>query len=67
MIMRKDPIVAEIHKIRAAHAKRFRYDLNSIFADIRKRQAKEKNVVDFSQGRMHVAQVCEDHSPYGDK
>jgi hypothetical protein len=46
--MRTDPIVDEIHRIRQAHAKRFNYDVSAIFADIRKRQAKRKNLVDLS-------------------
>ncbi|MEI6424503.1 MAG: hypothetical protein WCP55_19960 [Lentisphaerota bacterium] len=44
--MRTDPIVDAIHRIRKAHAKRFNYDLDAIFADIRKRQEKRKNLVD---------------------
>lgn len=35
----KDPIVAEIHRIRAAHAKRFNYDIHAIGEDIRRSEA----------------------------
>ena len=42
----RDLIVAAIHRIRKAHAKRFNYDRDAIFADIRKRQEKRKNLVD---------------------
>lgn len=65
--MWKDPIVAEIHKVRAAHAKRFNYDLVATFADIRTKQAKQKNVVDLSQRRTTVSRVAEGRIPYGDK
>jgi len=34
-----DEIVEEIHQIRAEYAKSFNYDLNAIFADLRKKQA----------------------------
>ena len=37
--MWKDEIVEEIHQIREAYAKSFNYDLNAIFADLRKKQA----------------------------
>ncbi len=35
----KDPIVAEIHRYRAAHAKRFDYDIHAICEDIRRSEA----------------------------
>ena len=35
----KDPIVAEIHRYRAAHAKRFNYDIHAIAEDIRRSEA----------------------------
>jgi len=37
--MYQDPIVEEIRQIRDAHAKRFNYDLDEIFKDLK---AKEK-------------------------
>lgn len=36
----KDPIVAEVRKIRDEHAKKFKYDLHAICEDIKQ---KEKN------------------------
>lgn len=36
--MWKDEIVEEIHQIREAYAKSFNYDLDAIFADLRKKQ-----------------------------
>jgi hypothetical protein len=40
----KDPIVAEIHRYRAAHAKRFNYDIHAIGEDIRRSEAKSGGV-----------------------
>ena len=36
--MWEDPIVEEIHKWRAEYAAKFNYDLDAIFADIKKRE-----------------------------
>jgi hypothetical protein len=36
--MWKDEIVEEIHRTREEYAKSFNYDLNAIFADLRKKQ-----------------------------
>lgn len=38
--MWKDPIIEEIHKIREEHAKKFDYDLDKIFADLKKQEFK---------------------------
>ena len=35
----KDTIVAEIHRYRAAHAKRFNYDIHAMGEDIRRSEA----------------------------
>ena len=40
----KDPIVAEIHRYRAAYAKRFNYDVHAIGDDIRRCEAKSGGV-----------------------
>lgn len=32
-----DPIVAEVHKVRDAHSKKFNYNVNAIFEDYNKR------------------------------
>lgn len=37
--MWKDEIVEEIHRIREEYAKSFNYDLDAIFADLRKKEA----------------------------
>jgi len=36
--MWRDEIVEEIHRIREEYAKSFNYDLNAIFADLRRKQ-----------------------------
>ena len=65
--MKSDPIIAEIHRIRRAHAKRFNYDLAAIFADIRKWEAKSGNVVDLTRGKHLETRVAETHTEYGKK
>jgi len=48
--MSKDEIVEEIHQIREAYAKSFNYDLDAIFADLRKKQSESgREVVNLSQ------------------
>ena len=45
-----DEIVEEIHQIREAYAKSFNYDLDTIFADLRKKQAESgREVVNLSR------------------
>ncbi len=34
----KDPYVAELHKIREAYAKRFNFDLDAMFKDLKKKE-----------------------------
>jgi hypothetical protein len=47
-----DEIVEEIHKIREEYAKSFNYDLDAIFADLRKKQAESgREVVSLSRKR----------------
>lgn len=47
-----DEIVEEIHKIREEYAKSFNYDLDAIFADLRKKQAESgREVVNLSHKR----------------
>jgi hypothetical protein len=44
-----DEIVEEIHRIREQYAKSFDYDLDAIFADLRKKEAESgKEVVNLS-------------------
>jgi hypothetical protein len=48
--MWKDEIVEEIHRIREEYAKSFNYDLNAIFADLRKKEAaSDRKVVTLSR------------------
>jgi hypothetical protein len=48
--MWKDEIVEEIHQIREQYAKSFNYDLDAIFADLRKKEAASgKEVVTLSR------------------
>ena len=48
--MWKDEIVEEIHQIRDNYAKSFNYDLNSIFEDLRKKEAESgREVVTLSR------------------
>ncbi len=45
-----DEIVEEIHQIREAYAKSFNYDLDAIFADLRKKEAESgREVVNLSR------------------
>ena len=45
-----DGIVEEIHRIRDEYAKSFNYDLDAIFADLRKKQAESgREVVNLSR------------------
>ncbi len=45
-----DEIVKEIHQIREEYAKSFNYDLDAIFADLRKREAESgREVVNLSR------------------
>lgn len=48
--MWKDEIVEEIHRIREEYAKSFNYDLDAIFADLRKKEAESgRKVVTLSR------------------
>ena len=38
VIMKKDPIVEEIREIRKAHAKKFNFQLDAIFADLKEKE-----------------------------
>ena len=47
-----DEIVEEIHRIREEYAKSFNYDLDAIFADLRKKEAESgREVVNLSRKR----------------
>jgi hypothetical protein len=48
--MWKDEIVEEIHRIREEYAKSFGYDLDAIFADLRKKEVESgREVVNLSR------------------
>jgi hypothetical protein len=48
--MGSDEIVEEIHRIRDEYAKSFNYDLDAIFADLRKKESESgKQVVNLSR------------------
>jgi hypothetical protein len=48
--MWKDEIVEEVHRIREEYAKSFNYDLDAIFADLRKKEAESgREVVNLSR------------------
>jgi hypothetical protein len=36
--MRNDPIVAEVRKVREAHAAKFNYDLEAIYRDLKSKE-----------------------------
>ena len=41
----RDPIVEEIRRIRQEHAKRFGYDLDAIFEDLREKERKSRRKI----------------------
>jgi hypothetical protein len=50
-----DEIVEEIHQIREQYANSFNYDLDAIFADLRKKQAESgRQIVDLSRPESQV-------------
>ena len=65
--MRKDPIVEEIHKIREAHAQRFNYDLDAMFADLQRKQTKRKNLANLEPVKPTLTCVAERRARYQTK
>jgi len=65
--MRKDPIVEEIHKFREAHARKFNYDIDAIFADLQRKQAKRKKLADLKPVKPLLPCVAEKRAVYGTK
>jgi len=62
--MRKDPIVEEIHKFREAHARKFNYDIHAIFVDLRRTQAKRKNLSTLQPVKPSLPHVAEERTAY---
>ena len=52
-LMKKDPIVEEVRRIREEHAARFNYDLTAIAADLRRLQESEGREVVTLPPRRH--------------
>jgi hypothetical protein len=63
--MRKDPIVEEIHEFRETHARKFNYDVDAIFADLRRKQSRRKNVAGLKPVKPSLSRVAEAHATYG--
>ena len=64
--MAQNPIIDELHRIRAAHAKRFNYDLHAIVADLQRRQAGRENLSKLPLVTPRpVREVAEAPAPYG--
>ena len=66
--MTTNPIIDEIHRIREAHAKRFNYDIDAIFEDLRRREAGRKNLAKLRPVKpRQVQEVAEAPAPYAAK
>ncbi len=53
-----DPIIEEIHKIRAEYAAKFDYDVDAMFEDLNKKQA---------EGNRKIVPAAKDENPKTDK
>ena len=62
--MMENPIIEEIHKIREAHARKFNYDMDAIFADLEQKQAKRKNLSTLQPVEPKLRRVAESHDAY---
>ena len=56
-----DPIVDEIREIRHRHAQQFNFDIEAIFADLRKREEEE-----IAKGRPFIDARCIAREPKAD-
>ena len=63
--MKKDSIIRDIHDFREEHARKFNYDLDAMFADLRRKQARRKNVADLKPVKPALSCVAEPHAAYG--
>jgi len=51
----KDEIIEEIHKYREEYAKKFNYDLDAIFEDLKRKEAESgREYVSFVKGKKHT-------------
>ena len=60
----KDSIVAEIHRYRAEHARRFNYDIRAMGEDIRRREAESGGkLVGWDAKRKRLVEVKKSRTP----
>ena len=62
--MIKDPIIAEIHRFREAHARKFNYDLHAMVEDIRKRERNRENLSPLKPVKPQLSKVAEKRATY---
>ena len=62
--MKKDIIVAGLHKLRVAHARRFNYDLDAMFEDSCRKQVR-RSVVDLKPIKPALPRVAEPYATDG--
>ncbi len=66
--MIEDPIVAEIHQIREEYARRFNYDLDAMFRDIKDKQLRSGRVyVSFPPKRPECRRTVSSVPPVQEK
>lgn len=63
--MKRCPMIQDIHDFLEEHARKFNYDLDAMFADLRRKQARRKNVADLKPVKPAVLCVAEGHAAYG--
>jgi hypothetical protein len=52
--MVNDPIVAEVRKIRQAHAAKFNYNLDAIYKDLKSKETRSKRKVVSHPPKLHL-------------
>lgn len=62
--MTKDPIIAEIHRFREEHARKFNYDLHAMVEDIRKREHYRENLSPLKPVKPALSKVAEGRASY---
>ena len=64
--MQEDPIVSEIRQVRQAHAERFHFDLDAIFADIKEEERRSgATFVRFPSRRLESAESVHEGTKRG--